>query len=300
MMDWALRLLRLLNERKVITSAVVREEFGVSLRTAQRYLVYLSGLPCVTVDEKTHTYSLVSDYLIRDEILDTKQLALLCALLDYASHIFGPDHARFIGALKKRLFRTPDVYQLMKEAAIDADRVAAAQEALERAIKERQAVSFHYARSGKRYTVEPYRILYHAGFWYLVGRHEGLTKKWLLDFIEDLRLAAGWRFAPLSEATLKALGDAQTIWFQDRQPDRVTVAFDAEVAHFFERKSIFPGQQVVGRREDGAIVVSFDAHNEMDFRTQIASWMPHFTVLEPASYREYIARVAARASERNA
>ncbi len=38
MMDWALRLLRLLNERKVLNSRIVAEEFDVNIRTAQRYL----------------------------------------------------------------------------------------------------------------------------------------------------------------------------------------------------------------------------------------------------------------------
>ena len=58
MMDWALRLLRLLNERKVLNSRIVAEEFDVNIRTAQRYLLYLSDLPCVVVDEEQHTYSL--------------------------------------------------------------------------------------------------------------------------------------------------------------------------------------------------------------------------------------------------
>jgi hypothetical protein len=64
MMDWALRLLRLLNERKVLNSRIVAEEFDVNIRTAQRYLLYLSDLPCVVVDEEKHTYTLTSDYII--------------------------------------------------------------------------------------------------------------------------------------------------------------------------------------------------------------------------------------------
>src|SRR3990172_9319421 len=55
MMDWALRLLRLLNERKVLTSRIVADEFGGNIRTAQRYLLYLSHLPCGSNDEEGHT-----------------------------------------------------------------------------------------------------------------------------------------------------------------------------------------------------------------------------------------------------
>ena len=103
MMDWALRLLRLLNERKVLTSRVVSEEFEVNIRTAQRYLLYLSDLPCVVVDEEQHTYSLTSDYVITDKILNTSEMALVCALIDYATHIFGKDHSKFLMGLKNRI-----------------------------------------------------------------------------------------------------------------------------------------------------------------------------------------------------
>jgi hypothetical protein len=95
------------------------------------------------------------------------------------------------------------------------------------------------------------------------------------------------------------LSDAQSIWFQDKPPDRVTVEFDAEVAHFFERKSVFPRQEIVRKEKDGKIVVSFDVHNDMDFREHIARWMPFFRVLEPARYREFIRGLAAQVATRN-
>ncbi len=69
-LDVALKLLRLLNERKKLDSRIVADELGVSLRTAQRYLIDLSSLPCVVADEKTHTYSLTSDYGVKDALLN--------------------------------------------------------------------------------------------------------------------------------------------------------------------------------------------------------------------------------------
>ncbi|MDO8737392.1 MAG: hypothetical protein Q7J17_00270 [Candidatus Deferrimicrobium sp.] len=124
MMDWALRLLRLLNEKKVLTSRVVAEEFDVNIRTAQRYLLYLSDLPCVVVDEEKHTYTLTSDYVITDKILNTSEMSLVCALIDYATHIFGKEHSKFLAGLKNRIFRMPDVYQIVKDEAIDMEKVA--------------------------------------------------------------------------------------------------------------------------------------------------------------------------------
>ncbi|MCR4308795.1 MAG: WYL domain-containing protein [Deltaproteobacteria bacterium] len=91
------------------------------------------------------------------------------------------------------------------------------------------AISFLYRRSGKRYTVEPCKILYHGGFWYQVAMHDGIVKKFLLDFIEGIR-ATGRACGEIPESVRKTLSDAQSIWFQDKAPDRVTVEFDAEGA----------------------------------------------------------------------
>jgi predicted DNA-binding transcriptional regulator YafY len=298
MMDWALRLLRLLNEKKTLTSRIVAEEFDVNIRTAQRYLLYLATLPCVVVDEEKHTYSLTSDYVISDKILNTSEMALVCALIDYATHIFGKEHSKFLMGLKNRIFRMPDVYQIVKDEAIDMEKVAGVQLALERHIKAREAISFTYRKSGKRYAVEPYKILYSDGFWYLVAVHDGVVKKFVLDFIEGIR-PTGRACKELPDDVRKKIDDAQTIWFTDRVPDRVTVEFDSEVAHFFERRSVFPRQEIVAKSPDGKLTVAFDVHNEMDFREQVARWMPYFRVLGPEIYRDCIHRVAVETAMRN-
>ena len=68
-LDVALKLLRLLNERKALDSRIVAGELDVSLRTAQRYLLELSALPCVITDEMTHTYSLNPDYPLKKALV---------------------------------------------------------------------------------------------------------------------------------------------------------------------------------------------------------------------------------------
>lgn len=67
-LDIALKLLMLLNERKRVDSRIVADELNVSLRTAQRYLLELSGLPCVITDEKEHTYCLNSEYPMKEAL----------------------------------------------------------------------------------------------------------------------------------------------------------------------------------------------------------------------------------------
>ena len=66
----ALNLLKLLNERKEIDSAVIAEELNVSIRTAQRYLCDLSMMPCVSYDELNHKYSIVEEYPLKKALLN--------------------------------------------------------------------------------------------------------------------------------------------------------------------------------------------------------------------------------------
>ena len=65
-LEVALKLLQLLNERKAVDSKTVAHEFNVSLRTAQRYLMELSMLPCVRGNG--HSYCLVPDYQLNQAI----------------------------------------------------------------------------------------------------------------------------------------------------------------------------------------------------------------------------------------
>ena len=60
-LEVALKLLQLLSDRKAIDSKVVAHELHVSLRTAQRYLMELSILPCVRTNASDHSYYLDPD-----------------------------------------------------------------------------------------------------------------------------------------------------------------------------------------------------------------------------------------------
>jgi len=297
-MDWALRLLRLLNERRALTSRIVADEFGVALRTARRHLLHLSGLPCVITDGKKHTYTLTTDTIVGGRIPNASEMSLVCALIDYAAHVFGPEHSRFLTGLKNRIFRMPGVYPIAGDEEIDMDQVASTQLALERHIKGREVVSFSYRKSGRRCTAEPYKILYYGGFWYLVARHDGKTKKFFLDFIENVR-PTGSRYPEVPESVRRVLEEAQAILFDDRETEKVAVEFDASVAHIFRRENFFPHQEIVQTRENGDIVVSFEVHNEIHFHEQTARWMPYFRVITPDAYRKRVCAIGLEAASRN-
>jgi len=66
-------------------------------------------------------YNGPTDYVITDKILNTSEMALVCALIDYATHIFGTEHSKFPAGRKNRIFRMPDVYQIVKDERKEKD-----------------------------------------------------------------------------------------------------------------------------------------------------------------------------------
>jgi hypothetical protein len=69
-LDVAISLIQLLNDRKQIDTKLIANELNVSMRTAQRYLLDLSKMPCVVFNEKTHSYSLDSKFNLKDVLVD--------------------------------------------------------------------------------------------------------------------------------------------------------------------------------------------------------------------------------------
>lgn len=291
----AVRLLQLLNERKSITTRIVADALQVHVRTAQRYLNDISVLPCVICDEENHTYSLSTEYSINDSILNTQEVSLLYVLLDYAAHVLGPDRAAIPAKVKEKLAQANEVYHVIQEEGMEIGSLGPLRLALESAIRERKMVAFTYTRYAADYSVEPYRIVHAGGFWYLVAGHEGMLKKFLLDFIEGVAVTDQCFPAPPAELAAR-LASARTIWFGEGEPVQVTVEFKPEVAHFFKRKNFFPAQEIVEEKKDGSIVVALEAANEMDFFQQAARWMPYFRVIKPREFREFIFDVASQAS----
>jgi hypothetical protein len=67
----AIKLLQLINERKIINSRIIAEELKVSIRTAQRYLRELSALPCIGNNDNNRDYELYPDYKIKEAVLNS-------------------------------------------------------------------------------------------------------------------------------------------------------------------------------------------------------------------------------------
>ena len=69
-LEIAIKLLKLINERKIINSKIISDELNVSLRTAQRYLKELSTLPYIVNLDNKGNYELYPDYKLKEAVLN--------------------------------------------------------------------------------------------------------------------------------------------------------------------------------------------------------------------------------------
>jgi len=289
----ALGLIKLLNEKQKIDSSIVAEEFGVSVRTAQRYLVEASRLLPIQSEEvgkNKFEYSLMEHYSFKDSLMSGTELSIVSGLIDYAKGVLGKSKADFLDIIKKKMFYAnthSQSYNVMGSYPIDFKKISKANEKLIQHITDKKIIEIYYERSKKTYKVEPYKILYWNGYWYLLAKHEKTIKKFLLDYIGKIT-PTKCSFDEVPNDINKHINEANNIWFDDGKKATVTVEIEAEVADYFKRKQILCNQKITKEKKDGNLIIEFEVANERDLFQQIIIWLPHFKIIEPEIYATFI------------
>jgi predicted DNA-binding transcriptional regulator YafY len=216
------------------------------------------------------------------EVFDDSELALIVALKNMVGQL-GEPFQRAADALFNRLYQAtaelPVFIRIDEPVRLDARLLAGAA----RAIRERKQVRFGYkVRSPYEVVMEPYRIAYFDGFWYLVGKdmRDSRIKRYALDKMKDLRMEKkGFKTVPpdLDEA----LHQAVNIWFSSERNLEVVTLVEKCCAHYFKRRKMFPTQEIKEERPDGSLVVSFRVSCFEEIENPLKVWLPHIKVLRP-------------------
>jgi predicted DNA-binding transcriptional regulator YafY len=290
----ALGLIKLLNEKGNVDSSDVAKEFNVSIRTAQRYLQEATRVLPIQSEEvgkNKFVYSLMESYSFKQSLMNTTEMSIMSALIDHAKTVLGKNKSEFLDVLKKKLFYANthcQTYHILEKQAIDFKKISKVNEKLNDYITKKNIIEIYYERSKKTYKVEPYKILYWDGFWYLVAKHDDLIKKFLLDFIGNIKPTKQC-YEDVPANLDKTINNASNIWFEgEGKKDKVTVEIKSEVANYFKRKQILSGQNIIKEKKNGDLVIEFEVSNEQDMFQQIIVWLPNFRVLKPDAYAKFI------------
>ena len=151
------------------------------------------------------------------------------------------------------------------------------------AVSEQRTVRFAYR--GSERTVDPYRLAYRNGFWYLAGwdQDRGGERSFRLDRLESPPSAG----EPKTFARPRDAGGAARPWqpweMGEEEPLAARVWVDDEQAGWAEAK--VGADAVVERRADGSVVLAMRVTNRDAFRSFVLGFLDHAEVLEPPELR---------------
>ncbi|PKN68530.1 MAG: transcriptional regulator [Deltaproteobacteria bacterium HGW-Deltaproteobacteria-12] len=282
------QILRIFMEKEHVASSWLSSHFQTTPRTIQRDLLLLkeSGFPLH--EEKKGTYRLSRDLVKNLEVFDDTELALVVALKNIVGQLGQPFQKAADGVLDRLYDCVTSMPVFVKmDDAVPLD--SALLNRIVRAIRERKQVSFQYpARKGVHPVImDPYRVAYFSGFWYLVGNEPatGILKRYALDRITDFRLSKiCCREAP-RDIDIK-MHRGGNIWFTDEMKLEITVLIDAKVSHYFKRRRMFPTQEIKEEKPDGSLVVSFRVGHYEAIRDILKSWIPNIEILGPDEFKK--------------
>ncbi|PKN19312.1 MAG: transcriptional regulator [Deltaproteobacteria bacterium HGW-Deltaproteobacteria-6] len=281
------QILRIFMEKEKVSSTWLSDYFRTTPRTIQRDLLLLknSGFPVHEIQKGQ--YKLSKDLIKNLEVFDDTELALMVALKNIVGQLGQP----FQKAADDILDHLYDCVTTMPVFVKIDDAIPMDTSFINRmvkAIREKRQVGFQYGGNKGSHAVqmEPYRVVYYGGFWYLIGNEPstGLLKRYALDRIRDLKLLKSG-FKSIPENLDAVLRGSANIWFSGKANLEVKVLIDSKVSHYFKRRKMFPTQEIKEERPDGSLVVTFHVGHYEAIRDILKSWIPHIIILEPEEFK---------------
>jgi len=277
------QILRVFMEKDRVSTTWLSEYFQTTPRTIQRDLLLLkeSGFPLHEIQKGL--YELNKDLVKNLEIFDDTELSLVVALKGLVGQLGEPFKKAADGVLDHLydcITTMPVFVRIDDPVPLDNHLLSH----VVKAIREKKRVAFKYRSDHSIHAVnlEPYKVVYFGGFWYLVGNDTAvkIVKRYALDKISEFKLTkSGFKAIPANLDSV--LQSSSTIWFSETKALEVVVQVDAECADYFKRRKMFPTQEILEEKPDGLIIVSYKVGYYEAINNMLKSWMPHVTILEP-------------------
>lgn len=140
--------------------------------------------------------------------------------------------------------------------------------------------------------IKPQKIIFAEGNWYLAAMTKNYQlnygfKFFRINFITDFKLLPQ-TFHTDVEAQ-KFIEDFQSL-FQNYKTKtyEVKLEVDAQVARYFKVKKHLKSQQIIEKKPDGNLILTYQINNEMEIIPLIKKWIPHLRVVSPKELDDHI------------
>lgn len=290
-----IKILNVIQESKSTNTADLAVEFKISRRTAQRDIARLitAGFPIIEDELTKGVYRFFAGYSLKGLSVSDAEVSLLVSLCDVARHM-GGDFSQAYKNIFAKVMNTAEWDSPFLVMMPKVGRTKANEEFLktaESAISANKRVRIIYQSTEKElkeYTLEPLKLIFYEGYWYLASRHPG--RDWIitnrLDRMRELE-ALEETFKPPKNLK-KILQETHSIWFNEKRDCVVRIKVSADAAPYFEDRSHFPLQKIVKRKRDGAVILEAKLCHYMEAIPTIYRWIPHLTVLSPKGLTDRI------------
>ena len=276
--------------RQVVTRELAKE-FNVSLRTIQRDigLLQLTGFPIESAEKGSYVFS--EGFTLKQMTLSHEEASLMAVLYEMM-HSLGSNFEVSFRAMLKKLVSDANSspYYVKMPEGMKLEKTMPFMEDLRLAVEEGKRIKIFYENQEKRrwYDLEPLKIIYYDGFWYLMCCKKKVKQviKFRLDRIKKLEVLEEYFTAPMNVKTI--LDQSVNAWFAAERDTTVVLRIEHEVADFFRKKTYFPLQKIKKEYANGNIDVQTLIAREEEVIPIILQWMPYIRVLRPKALAEAV------------
>jgi len=280
------KILKYFAEEEMLSSNTLSNRLNISIRTVQRDLLFLkqAGFPVNETDRGV--YTLDKNIIKKYDIIDDTEIALIVAMKNMVTQLGAP-FQKAADSLFNRLydaFENSPVFIHIQDATHISPKMFYT---LVRAIMEKKRVAFNYqVYSIYQVLIEPYRLAYFEGLWYLFGKdtRDNKIKRYALDKMSDARITKTV-FKDPKESIDGVLESSANIWFDLKKNITVEILVDPDCAGYFKRRKIFPTQELGNEEPDGRLHVSFKVGGFDEIKHILKSWFPHIEIISPDKLR---------------
>ncbi|MCK8045337.1 WYL domain-containing protein [Shewanella sp. 1CM18E] len=185
--------------------------------------------------------------------------------------------------LKNLINNQTNDYYHFQESPLELEFIDSQHTFFERAIKNRQTVQFLY--KDKVRNVHPYMMVYSRGSWYLAALADDVLKAYSLARIKFVSINK--EHFNLDHRIIAQIKEHDSIWF-GLPAFKIILEVAPNVSFFFERKPLFPRQEILERKSDGTLILSASAWSYSQITPLIQSWLPNIKVISPPELNEHI------------
>lgn len=285
-------ILNKLNGGGKVQTRALAEELNVDMRSIQRDLMLIDrvGFPLMCPDKGV--YSFMEGFSLKKATMTSEDASLLAFLYDITRSLGKKFEGSFNNILQKVLYSESDsAYFAKMPEGVKLNKNTPFITEIEEAITDTSRIEFDYLKGGKekRLKVDPLKIAFFDGFWYLICRVSG--KDWILKLrlenIRKLEVLEEYFSVPKNMKTM--LDQSASIWFPEKRDKKLVVEINKDAARFFKQRDYFPLQKITKENKDGSLIIESKVGHYMEVIPVILRWIPYVKIISPTELRDEVA-----------